>query len=180
MPGEDFDRWNAENHRWTGKQAEAARRAWLAAEERLLSPEGRPLPEVIALAVLQGDHAQLGVLADWLAEQGRLDPLIRERLDGLRRPFRVRFEQRFHCGPGRGRPSYAVREVCLPFAPFVDLYVYFEAEDHFSQVESVFWNIATEAFLLTEDPTNWGSPEQALAACGNGWRLGPREGKLKE
>jgi hypothetical protein len=45
MPAEDFRRWNEENGRWTGGRERAAREAWLAAERRLLSPDGRPLPE---------------------------------------------------------------------------------------------------------------------------------------
>src|SRR5206468_3043077 len=67
-----------------GKQAEAAREAWLAAEARLLSPQGRPLPEVIALEVLQGNRACLPLLADWLAEHGLLEPAVRQRLEHLR------------------------------------------------------------------------------------------------
>jgi hypothetical protein len=174
MPAEDFDRWNAENHGLSGATAEKAREAWLAAEECLLRPEGQTLPKVIALAVLRGDHAQLGVLADWLADQGRLDPLVRERLDDLRRGFRVRFEQGFRCGPGGGHRGYAVRDVCLPFSPFTGLYVHFAAEGLFSQVDSVFWDVKAETFLciLTEDPKTWDSPDQAVASYGDGWLLG--------
>jgi signal transduction histidine kinase len=84
MPADDFDRWNASNHRWTGEKADLARRAWLAAEARLLDPRERSLPEVIALEVLKGEHANLGILVDWLMEQGLLDVAIARRFEQLR------------------------------------------------------------------------------------------------
>jgi hypothetical protein len=43
MPAQDFDLWNAHNHRWTGTRAQAAREVWLAAETHLLDPAG-PFP----------------------------------------------------------------------------------------------------------------------------------------
>src|SRR5207249_1998905 len=84
MPAQDFDRWNGQNHRWEGEKAQAAREAWLAAEAQTLDPRGRPLPEVVALEVLRGEHASLGVLADWLSDQGLLEPAFRERVERVR------------------------------------------------------------------------------------------------
>jgi hypothetical protein len=172
MPAEDFRRWNDENDRWTGPWELATREAWLAAEDRLLNPNGRPLPEVVANAVLRGDHAQLGVLADWLAEQGQLEPVIRDRVQG----FRVLFEQPFYYGPegpnGR-QEGVAYRDRHLPFAPFVGMFMDFH-DDHYPQVASVFWHVSTRMFscVLEHDPTiGWETPEQAVAFYGNGWRL---------
>jgi hypothetical protein len=175
VPADDFDRWNAGNRRWTGAERESARAAWLAAEERLLDPSGRPLPEVVALAVLRGDHAQLGVLADWLADQGRLDPLVRRRLDELRRGVRVRFTQGFSYGNAR-RHGFVSREDRLPVPPFVGVVVVFEAEDHFAPVEAVEWDVRTQLLTcsLRDDPTEWRparrpSPSTAPRGGQTGW-----------
>jgi hypothetical protein len=183
MSTNDFNHWVSRHPDLSGTlpadrdvdfALQVAREAWHAAETLLLNPEGRSVPEVIGIALLQGDHDQLGILADWLADQDRLDPILRDRLERLQKRHKVRFEQGFRWGPDQ-KPDYAVRDVYLPFPPFVGLYVGFDADDHHPHplIESILWDVRTQTFfcLLTDDTTQWDTAEQAVAYYGSGWKL---------
>jgi hypothetical protein len=109
---------------------------------------------------------------DFNRERGKPNGAGRERPDGARRGFPVQFEQPFRHGPGGQREGVAFREVRLPFPPVAGLVIVFE-NDLFPRIEDVYWHMATETFWcrLERDTAVFGTPEEALAYYGEGWRL---------
>lgn len=88
MPEQDFYRWLKELED-SGRLFVAGRRghpdgialaAWLAAESRLLDPAGKDVAQLIATEILRGDDSGLPILVDWMAEHGRLDEAVRNRI----------------------------------------------------------------------------------------------------
>jgi hypothetical protein len=88
MPLEDFHKWWKRHRHPISTMSHLtyvqARDAWLAAEARLLDPTGKSLAQQAGIAALQGNEAELGVLADWLADQNKLDLVVAGRLKQLR------------------------------------------------------------------------------------------------
>lgn len=83
----EFIEWWHEQKLETEGAFYVAMATWNASRRALLNPQGKGIPEQVAIEILKGeDH--LGILVDWLEDNGRLDDIIRARIDELKNLLR--------------------------------------------------------------------------------------------